>query len=175
MRARGVGSARCISRPVTHGAEPARVTVDLGLGGQDAVVTVPPLSATAGTEHVRLALGSDPQGSALARAFARDALEGWGLGALSDDMLLVVSELIGNSLRYGASPVVVTIWRVAGQVRVNVTDGGAGAPLTVPSMAASDAVSGRGLAIVAAVADDLDVSPARDTGGLSVTVSFRTA
>ena len=39
-----------------------------------------------------------------ARRFARQTLTGWGLEDLSDDVSLVVSELVTNALRHGVAP-----------------------------------------------------------------------
>ena len=92
-----------------------------------------------------------------AREFTGQVLRGWGLAAVSDDLALIVSELVTNALRHGcaglsamsADQVEVILWRRAGQVVCAVVDSGAGAP----AMASPDPFSeaGRGLLVIQAL------------------------
>jgi anti-sigma regulatory factor (Ser/Thr protein kinase) len=90
---------------------------------------------------------------------------------LANDAELLLSELVGNAVRH-ARPlpggVVRVAWEIATrEVVLRVTDGGsANGRRPQESVAAPDAVSGRGLAIVAALAARWGVEPAR--GGQSV-------
>lgn len=72
------------------------------------------------------------------------------------DVVAVVAELVGNSIRHaGPLPggVVRVAWRVRGSlIEVRVTDGGA-QNIPAPRDAGSDDLDGRGLTIVAALAD----------------------
>ncbi|MGW4237636.1 ATP-binding protein [Streptomyces sp. NPDC004749] len=109
-----------------------------------------------------------------AREFARAAVADWGLGARVDDVLLCVSELATNALVHGVPPgrgyLLRLWWRESGPLRVEVHDSGGGQPrLREPGGAAAgsgvaaDAESGRGLLLVAAVADAWGVGE-RDPG-----------
>jgi anti-sigma regulatory factor (Ser/Thr protein kinase) len=90
---------------------------------------------------------------------------------LANDAELLVSELVGNAVRH-ARPlpggVVCVAWEIARrEVTLRVTDGGSSnGHRPQASVAGPDAVSGRGLAIVAALAARWGVEPAR--GGQSV-------
>jgi anti-sigma regulatory factor (Ser/Thr protein kinase) len=107
---------------------------------------------------------------------ARHRLAGELAGAvpapLLNDVIAVVGELVGNAIRHAeALPggVVRISWRLrpdTGTVEVRVTDGGAGerAPSTRP--AGPEALDGRGLHIVAALASRWGVE--RDGLGQSV-------
>ncbi|MEE1941285.1 ATP-binding protein [Streptomyces sp. TRM 70361] len=61
-------------------------------------------AAPDGTADGRIAVrgfGPAPQDAAAAREFTGETLRGWGLGPLVDDVAVIVSELVGNALRYG--------------------------------------------------------------------------
>ncbi|ARF73063.1 hypothetical protein B7C62_12895 [Kitasatospora albolonga] len=97
-----------------------------------------------------------PQVVRLARAGLRTALAGWGLGAIEGDALLVLSELLTNSVRHAGG----SSWREVetrfllrdGGLRVEVHD--ASSRLPRPGAPRWEAEGGRGLLVVAAVADD---------------------
>lgn len=116
--------------------------------------------------QVPLAASSAPS---VRRRLARD-LAGAGVPATqTEDACLVLAELVGNAIRHGAplaGGVLDIDWLVHdGVVEVRVTDGGVGVPRQ--RTAASAAESGRGLAIVDAVAASWGVArPA--TGGTTV-------
>jgi anti-sigma regulatory factor (Ser/Thr protein kinase) len=84
-----------------------------------------------------------------------------------DDVEVVVSELLGNSVRHAApvaGGVVLLAWRVAGdEIVIRVTDGGGGRGVT-PRHAGPMADSGRGLHIVERLARVWGVS--EHAGGL---------
>ncbi|MEU9760152.1 ATP-binding protein [Streptomyces sp. NPDC047987] len=107
-----------------------------------------------------------------AREFVRAAVVDWGFGARLDDVLLCVSELTTNALVHGVPPgrgyVVRLLLREGGAVlRVEVHDSGSGQPVVRGSGAGPgpgpEGESGRGLLIVAAVADRWGVAE-RDPG-----------
>jgi len=85
------------------------------------------------------------------------------------DVVAVVAELVGNSIRHaGPLPggVVRVAWRIRGTViEVRVTDGGA-QNIPAPRDAGPEELDGRGLTIVAALADRWGVE--RDGLGQSV-------
>jgi len=102
-----------------------------------------------------LVLAFDMASAGVARAAVRNALRRHGMSELrGHDAALVVSEMVGNSLRH-ASPLsdgtLLVRWRYDdAELLIEVTDGGGGEP--VLRQAALDAVSGRGLAVIDAVA-----------------------
>jgi anti-sigma regulatory factor (Ser/Thr protein kinase) len=112
-------------------------------------------------------LPCEPESAALARKFVRATLLAWGLGHLTDDAALVVSELVGNAVRHSGLPELrVSVALVEPRrFRVAVSDGSSAAPR--PRHPADDSESGRGLFLVEAVADRWGTSPERD-GGKSV-------
>ncbi|MFI9819437.1 ATP-binding protein [Streptomyces sp. NPDC052013] len=104
-----------------------------------------------------------------ARAFARSALEDWGVRRRTDDVLLCVSELATNALLHGVPPGRGFLLRLLahgddGAVRVEVHDSGGGVP-AVPRAAESGGPEegGRGLLLVEQLADKWGVGE-RDPG-----------
>ncbi|MEV0526400.1 ATP-binding protein [Streptomyces sp. NPDC050439] len=100
-----------------------------------------------------------------ARAFARAALTGWGIRERADDITLCVSELATNALLHGVPPgrgFRLRLHRDGDVLRVEVHDSGGGWPRP-KSGADDDAESGRGLLLVAALADKWGVME-RDPG-----------
>jgi anti-sigma regulatory factor (Ser/Thr protein kinase) len=82
----------------------------------------------------------------LARRRVRDTLVSWGLAPMCDVTVLLVSELVTNSLRYAHGPIGVRMVR-GGSLQVEVSD-----PLPDPPrerVAADDDEGGRGLQLVA--------------------------
>jgi anti-sigma regulatory factor (Ser/Thr protein kinase) len=109
-------------------------------------------------EVVRVDLDLSPHAPADARRATREVLRRWELPALVDRVVLVVSELVTNSLRYGRPPLRLDLHRLRSGVRIDVHD-------TVPqepslqgrAAVEDDRESGRGLLIVSAVADEVGV------------------
>ncbi|WP_455358991.1 ATP-binding SpoIIE family protein phosphatase [Streptomyces sp. SYSU K21746] len=62
------------------------------------------LQPLGGTDLHAWDLPGDGSAAGAARKFVRDQLDSWQLGELSDVTELVVSELVGNALRYGGGP-----------------------------------------------------------------------
>jgi anti-sigma regulatory factor (Ser/Thr protein kinase) len=122
------------------------------------MVTVRHAPASAG--EVRRQLGAD-----LSDAGLPDAVIG--------DATLVVSELVGNAVRYAAplpGGVLEVSWTVDAEcVRLRVSDGG-GMSVPVRHDAGPEDVRGRGLAIVAALARDWGVELSRNGAGPTSTV-----
>lgn len=88
-------------------------------------------------------------------------------GTTADDIVLAVSELVTNGIRYGRGVIGLKVLCTAGEVRVEVTDGNP-APAQLTSADAED-VSGRGLFLVAVCARDWGVSD----DGLTTWATFR--
>lgn len=105
---------------------------------------------------VGMSLPNDATAPGEARHAVRDALTLWRLPALVDSCVLTVSELVTNALRYGLPPLGLVVRRRKGAVRIEVSDARP-EPVETMSHPQSDehAESGRGLAIVREVADDL--------------------
>ncbi|MFI1969165.1 hypothetical protein BLA24_25660 [Streptomyces cinnamoneus] len=91
---------------------------------------------------------AEPGAVRTARTLVRDTLREWGMHALTDVTVLLVSELVTNSLRYASGPIGVRMYSRAGPfLLVEVSD-----PLPEPPrerVAAEDDEGGRGLQLVA--------------------------
>lgn len=102
-------------------------------------------------------LPDDPRAAGVARDASREALNRWALCPLRDAVVLVVSELVGNAVKYGRPPFLLMLRRSGERVRVEVHDaaadelGGLQNPFQGPP--SWDAEGGRGLSIVEALAD----------------------
>lgn len=97
-----------------------------------------------------------------ARQFLSTRFTEWGLDDY--DGLLVISELVTNALLHGAGAIVVRVFQEEhGRLtKIEVTDSGVGRPVLHPPNDVAD--SGRGLAIVTALALDWGVRPLLDGG-----------
>ncbi|WP_343299663.1 ATP-binding protein [Streptomyces sp. 5-6(2022)] len=101
-----------------------------------------------------------PRCVALARADLRKALAGWGLVAIEEVALLVLSELITNAVRHARVPGRQIEGRYLYQgdkVRIEVHDAADQLPkLRTPT---PESVRGRGLVLVETLADQWGVTP----------------
>ena len=106
----------------------------------------------------------DAQSARAARRFVSQALTGWDDegGDLSDTVTLLVSELVTNAVVHAGSEVEVMVQLTATAARVEVTD--ASADAVAPRDAATDEDSGRGLALVGALARRWGIRPAPGGG-----------
>ncbi len=98
----------------------------------------------------------DASAPAQARRASRQVLVGWRLPGLVDSVLMVVSELVTNAVRHGRPPVWLELRRSPAALRVSVHDDDPTDPGT-PSPSGEDDESGRGLAIVRALAVEVGV------------------
>ncbi|MEU3708968.1 ATP-binding protein [Streptomyces catenulae] len=104
--------------------------------------TVPGASAVAGWSFP-----AEPGAVRTARATVRSTLADWGLEGVADTAVLLVSELVTNSLTYASGPIGVRLERLGGGLLVEVSD-----PLPDPPLeraATPDDEGGRGLQLVA--------------------------
>ena len=98
-----------------------------------------------------------PRGAHVARHRVADELRSLVSADRLADAAAIAAELVGNAVRHAAplpGDVVRVAWRLlaSGDLEIRVTDGGSPADPQV-RVAAPDAIDGRGLTIVAALAD----------------------
>ncbi len=96
-------------------------------------------------------LRADAASARSARLFLRSVLEDWRCDEVVELVLLAANELVTNAILHARTDVevVVRLWR--GVVRVEVFDSD-GAHLPAPRVVSADAMGGRGLAVLDAVA-----------------------
>ncbi|HVE74338.1 MAG TPA: SpoIIE family protein phosphatase [Mycobacteriales bacterium] len=115
-----------------------------------------------GSEPAReLAVGQAADAVPLAWRFVTDALRDEP-AAVIDDARLVAIELVTNATLHGLPPVTVRVLRHAECVRIEVEDAGQSAPM-LPAHS-TEAMTGRGLRLVAAVSSRWGVDPSRSGG-----------
>lgn len=123
------------------------------------------MTATALREH-SWTLEPGPCAPSVARAYVRDTLRAWGLAPLVEDATLVVSELVTNAVVHARPDIVLSLHRHGSAVRGEVVDHGPvwkeSRPVAVDDLGAE---SGRGLAIVDALAYRWGVDPLPSMGG----------
>ena len=112
-----------------------------------------------------IALPAAPPSSMTARAFAHDALQHWQLADLSDDVRLIVAELVTNAMLHATGPINLILDLRDQGVRVEVIDESPTMPTTPPP--SMTGTNGRGLAIVAALSCEWGVDRL-PTGGKSI-------
>jgi serine/threonine-protein kinase RsbW len=105
---------------------------------------------------------NDPQAVRAARRFAIDELSGYA-PELLDVVELLVSELAGNCVRHTDSGFDVEVSRDRRRIRVAVSDRGAGKPAV--QHVDTNAVAGRGLALVETLSSSWGVRNSRRPGG----------
>lgn len=91
-----------------------------------------------------------PFAAPTARTFVTGVLDGWGLHGAADAARLVVTELVTNAVKHARGRFRVTVTRVAGGVRIAVTDTSPYLPMPRTSDP-SVATGGRGMHLVAAL------------------------
>ncbi|KLJ04004.1 ATP-binding protein [Streptomyces albidoflavus] len=114
-----------------------------------------------------------PESAPAARRLICQALGAWALDALADDACLVAGEMVANACRHTQSPVIrVSVTRLDGPgVEIAVTDRSRALPIRKTSR--PDALDGRGLVLVDAVAARWGADPKR--WGKRVWAEVRTA
>jgi anti-sigma regulatory factor (Ser/Thr protein kinase) len=110
-----------------------------------------------------LIVESDPLSVRQARQFVAGHLDAYDERVV-DSATLMVSELVTNSIRHAAGPCTIRLEITADAVRVEVSDRGQGTP--VLQSPTPDETSGRGLRIVAALADDWGASSVAPHGSM---------
>jgi anti-sigma regulatory factor (Ser/Thr protein kinase) len=145
----------------------AALPADAGLG-EDAGLTVdgallvarlPAESAAAASVEIPVDGGAPDV--AVARTAARAVLAEWALPAEAlETTVLVLSELLGNAVAHGRAPIDARVRRLADRVVVEVADGGGRLPRR--RHAGSDEEAGRGLELVATLANRWGARPTAD-------------
>jgi anti-sigma regulatory factor (Ser/Thr protein kinase)/ABC-type transporter Mla MlaB component len=112
-----------------------------------------------------------PQGPRQARRAVAECAARLGLDEVSDDLLLLVSEMVTNAVRHGAPPVRLEVLADDDVVRVTVGDGDPGLPR--PREVDEEAEGGRGMVLVELLASEHGVrsQPPGKTVWASVTRS----
>ncbi|WP_351234029.1 ATP-binding protein [Streptomyces sp. NPDC002133] len=113
-------------------------------------------------QHIVWRLPRHPRSAGRARAFLAEQAKQWKLpDDTTDTAVLLVSELVANACRHARVPPGREVWTRCelrdGTLRVEVSD--ASDVLPRPREAAPDDESGRGLALVAALADAWGAHP----------------
>ncbi|WP_214413067.1 ATP-binding protein [Sphaerisporangium fuscum] len=121
--------------------------------------------------EARWELPPDPGVTAKCRAVVRETLAEWRLQGLTDDMVVVVTELLANALIHGGPPIRVALVAADRTLTGSVSDGGPGWPCL--RTAGTDLEHGRGLRIVTALTDCWGVEPC--PGGRGKTIWFTRA
>jgi signal transduction histidine kinase len=108
-----------------------------------------------------MSMPPDEGGPSLARRFVAHALTLVGLEEDEPDAALVVSELVGNACRYARKQVTVRVEVEGGDgLRIEIEDDGPGMPALHTGEPDED--TGRGLRIVATIADRWGTEPTAD-------------
>lgn len=122
------------------------------------------------TARAELLLPTERSSAAAARRFAeRSGCREHGLDML-DDALLLISELVTNSVLHGVPPVVLAIECDGAGLHVRVRDGGPTMP--TPRTADPAAESGRGMSLVDLLSSTWGVEPVADAHGPGKEVWF---
>jgi GAF domain-containing protein len=104
-----------------------------------------------------IVLGGGPDAVPRARRFVADTLRRWGYAELSDDIGLAATELVTNGLLHAGPPLRLVLRTInAHAVRIEVHDPSRVAPVRARR---SDGMTGRGLALVEALASRWGVEP----------------
>jgi serine phosphatase RsbU (regulator of sigma subunit)/anti-sigma regulatory factor (Ser/Thr protein kinase) len=106
-----------------------------------------------------LVLGAESDAVPRARQWVVDALVAAPAGQ-REDAELVVAELVTNAVLHGAPPVTLRVLQLAHDVRIEVEDEGRHRP--IPVRAGPDAMTGRGLNLVACLSTRWGVDPTSD-------------
>ena len=112
------------------------------------------------TPRAEQVLPISPEAPRLARSFLRSSTCREHHGHVVDDAVLLVSELVTNSVKHGGPPVVVAVDCDGSGMEVRVRDGSPAMP--VSRSATGEAETGRGLALVDYLSAEWGVQPDSD-------------
>jgi anti-sigma regulatory factor (Ser/Thr protein kinase) len=120
-----------------------------------------PTRAGGRPESARVALPRNPSSVAAARRFIQGRAAAWALPhPAGDQLVLIGSELVTNAVLHARTELTLIMELRDGRVHISVRDR-SGAPATMRHYRA-DALTGRGLSVVAALSDRWGVSAAAD-------------
>jgi anti-sigma regulatory factor (Ser/Thr protein kinase) len=105
----------------------------------------------------------------LARSFVADLLHKWGCDQLENRVVLAVSEVITNAVLHAHSTTVLQVRYNGDTLEIRIRDEDDALP--TPRQPTADDDSGRGLRVLAAIADRWGVEPLHE-GGKVVFASF---
>lgn len=108
-----------------------------------------------------IALSGQPDDVPRARQFVRARLAGEAPDLVAD-VELVLTELVTNASLHGEPPISIRVTRSSGHTRVEVEDSGRAMPLQAPQR--TDAMTGRGLSLVASLASAWGIRPGNGNG-----------
>ncbi|WP_031083344.1 ATP-binding protein [Streptomyces sp. NRRL WC-3549] len=145
-------------------------------------MTFPGRTAPHPADTFELRFSSTPRGARLARRLASHRVHEWGHrygSEVNDTVSLVVGELAANAVTHGLVPgrdVLLRLSRAAGgRLRVEVGDTRGERLPAPPADPPGDAETGRGLLLVAALAEEWGVVPREGAPGKTVWASLRAA
>ena len=101
---------------------------------------------------------SDPRPASAARKKVVASLKEMGLESLTDDAVLVVSELVTNAVLHGMGCRGVEVRRAGTGVRIEVTDGSTHGPML--GVASAGSMTGRGMRMVSGLVSAMGIDPA---------------
>jgi DNA-binding NarL/FixJ family response regulator len=116
-------------------------------------------------EKSQARLAGEPESAGSARRFVAETLERWECGHDLDTVSLLVSELVSNAIVHAPGDLEVSVLLRPRTIRIEVDDKSVAVP--VARHAAPDDDSGRGMALVEALASGWGVAD-RDEGGKTV-------
>jgi anti-sigma regulatory factor (Ser/Thr protein kinase) len=119
------------------------------------VQTAIPQRQTALPRAIRL--DADVESVAVARRFVAEQVAAWDLDRCTEDVQLVVDELVSNALRHARSPITVTIGRRPTRLVVQVEDRSSEVPEPYPAESRAD--HGWGLVLIASLASSWGSTP----------------
>jgi anti-sigma regulatory factor (Ser/Thr protein kinase) len=122
------------------------------------------------TERAELLLRNDTASPSAARAFALASGCTEHATDVLDEALLLISELVTNSVKYGGPPILLAIECDGQGLRVRVRDGAAALPQQRTASVSDE--SGRGLALVDLISNAWGVEPVEDEYGVGKAVWF---
>jgi DNA-binding NarL/FixJ family response regulator len=121
-------------------------------------LSTPPPSAVS---HV--VLPPEPASVATTREHVRRQTASWCVPQLTDDAVVIASELVANAIEHGRTGFDLRLaLRDRGVLRIEVSDRGDGSP--EPQLPSTESERGRGLLIVSALAASWGIQPSRGDG-----------
>ncbi len=107
-----------------------------------------------------IVLAPDPSAAAIARQVVDDACRAWRLDHVRDAASLVITELVSNVVRHAGTEMEISLTASPGALRLAVRDGSPLLPS--PPVGSPLAESGRGLAVIRALAVAWGATPSGD-------------